>query len=128
MDKNKRKNKLIQYLFDNNLIPVIDHKIISYGFAMKCKNTNYIQSVIKKATFKIVKVKSSGVIEMTCDESGKIYSLLLDYPLYKYMEVGDYIRCRIFKRLFYVYWEIDQVIDYYPAENEKENQEEQSVN
>lgn len=75
----------------------------------KQKTSDYI---FEKQTF-LVKSKQEGGQIILTGKNNREYKLLLEYPYYKYLEPGDKIRCKLKRKLFYVYWEIDEFVDVY---------------
>lgn len=81
----------------------IDNKNVSrYKENMCC---TYI-----KGEFRVEDVKQGGqVLLKGKSENSREYKLLLDYPMYKYLSPGDIIICKLSRKTFYVYWEIDSL-------------------
>ena len=82
----------------------------------KKSNCNEIATTYEQALFEVQECKEGGQIILNKLKQDKSYKLLLEYPAYKYMRKGDIIHAIIKRRLFYVYWEIEEVKAYYLPE------------
>ncbi len=72
----------------------------------------------EQAIFKVKECKEGGQVVLTKLYQDKAYKLLLEYPTYKYFKKGDLLHAIIKKKLFYVYWEIQEIKSYYMPEAE----------
>ncbi len=79
----------------------------------KKANCNEVATTYEQALFEVQECKEGGQIILNKLNQNKAYKLLLEYPVYKYMRKGDIIHAIIKRRLFYVYWEIEEVKAYY---------------
>ena len=70
----------------------------------------------EQAIFEVTECKEGGQIVLNKLGQSKQYKLLLEYPAYKYIRKGDIIHAIIKRRLFYVYWEIEEIKAYYLPE------------
>ncbi|WP_070000661.1 hypothetical protein [Cellulosilyticum sp. I15G10I2] len=92
---------------------------LNYYKNKKKKNDSVeMVTTYEQAVFKVQECKEGGQVILTklCQE--KIYKLLLEYPTYKYFKKGDLIHAIIKRKLFYVYWEIEEIKSYYLPEAE----------
>lgn len=67
----------------------------------------------EQALFRVAQCKEGGQIILNKLNQNKEYKILLEYPVYKYLKEGDFLHAVIKKKLFYVYWEIDEIKSYY---------------
>lgn len=72
-----------------------------------------IAMTYEQALFRVQECKEGGQVILSKVTQDKEYKLLLEYPAYKYLKEGDIIHATIKRRLFYVYWELDEVKAYY---------------
>ena len=79
----------------------------------KKSSCNENATTYEQALFEVQECKEGGQIILNKLNQNKSYKLLLEYPAYKYMRKGDIIHAIIKRRLFYVYWEIEEVKAYY---------------
>ncbi len=81
----------------------------------KKKNNNYtdLATTYEQAIFKVQECKEGGQVILTKLGQDKPYKLLLEYPVYKYLKVGDMMHAVIKRKLFYVYWEVEELKFYY---------------
>lgn len=113
----KAKN-LLQKMTQDPVISV-DPVIVDLGkYREKKKKLSYseVATTYEQALFEIQECKEGGQIVLNKLNQNKSYKLLLEYPVYKYMQKGDIIHATIKRRLFYVYWEIEEVKAYYLPE------------
>lgn len=80
----------------------------------KKKNSyNEVATTYEQALFEVKECKEGGQIILSKVSQDKQYKLLLEYPAYKYLKKGDLIHATIKRRIFYVYWELEEVNTYY---------------
>lgn len=72
-----------------------------------------LATTYEQALFEVQECKEGGQVILCKLTQNKQYKLLLEYPAYKYIRKGDIIHAIIKRRLFYVYWELDEVRTYY---------------
>lgn len=77
------------------------------------KTYNEIATTYEQALFEIQECKDGGQIIMCKIGYNKQYKLLLEYPAYKYLRKGDILHAVIKRKLFYVYWELEEIKAYY---------------
>ena len=79
------------------------------------KRTGYngIGTTYEQAVFKVEQCKEVGQIVLKKCYHDKEYKLLLEYPTYKYFKKGDLLHAIIKRKLFYVYWELEEIKSYY---------------
>jgi hypothetical protein len=70
----------------------------------------------EQAVFKVEECKEGGQVVLSKLYQDKQYKLLMDFPAYKYFKKGDLMHAIIKRKLFYVYWEIDEIKSYYLPE------------
>lgn len=63
-----------------------------------------LSATYEKGSFVVTKILEGGKILLT--KNNKDYPILMEYPKYKQIEEGEIIRCMLFKKVFYVYWEL----------------------
>lgn len=110
----KVRNLLLQMTKD----PVIsvDPIIIDINkYRDKRKKNKYsdIGITYEQGVFKVEACKEGGQVILTKPSQMKQYKLLLEYPAYKELKTGDLIHATIRRKLFYVYWEIEEIKSYY---------------
>lgn len=113
----KVKN-LLQKMTKDPVISV-DPIIVDLGkYREKKKKSNYgeVATTYEQAIFEVTECKEGGQIVLNKLGQSKQYKLLLEYPAYKYIRKGDIIHAIIKRRLFYVYWEIEEIKAYYLPE------------
>ncbi len=90
---------------------------LSY-YRNKKKKNDYVEmaTTYEQAVFKIEACKEGGQVILAKISNDKQYKLLLEYPTYKYFKKGDLIHAIIKRKLFYVYWEIEEIKSYYLPE------------
>lgn len=72
-----------------------------------------IATTYEQALFEVTECKEGGQVIFNKISQNKPYKLLLEYPAYKYLKKGDIIHAIIKRKLFYVYWELEEVKAYY---------------
>lgn len=77
------------------------------------KSYSDIGTTYEQALFRVQECKEGGQVLLTKLNQNKVYKLLLEYPAYKYLREGDLIQATIKRKLFYVYWEIEELKSYY---------------
>lgn len=110
----KAKN-LLQKMTKDPVISVDPIVIDLAKYKEKKKKSNYgeIATTYEQALFEVEECKEGGQVILNKIAQGKAYKLLLEYPAYKYLKKGDLIHAIIKRRLFYVYWEFEEVRAYY---------------
>ncbi len=113
----KVRNRLLNLTKD----PVIgvDPVVIDLNrYRQRRKKGGYqeIATTYEQAIFKVTECKEGGQITLTKPRQNKEYKLLLEYPVYKDLKTGDLIHATIKRKLFYVYWELEEVKSYYLPE------------
>ncbi|MBP3886895.1 MAG: hypothetical protein J6F30_04475 [Cellulosilyticum sp.] len=110
----KAKN-LLQKMTKDPVISVDPIVIDLAKYKEKKKKSNYgeIATTYEQALFEVEECKEGGQVILNKVAQGKTYKLLLEYPAYKYLKKGDLIHAIIKRRLFYVYWEFEEVRAYY---------------
>lgn len=90
--------------------------VVDLNYYRNKKNKNAcsdIATTYEQAIFKVDECKEVGQIILKKRHENKQYKLLLEYPTYKYFKKGDLIHAIIKRKLFYVYWEIEEIKSYY---------------
>ena len=84
-------------------------------YRSKKKRGSYsdIATTYEQALFEVQECKEGGQIILCKMGQTKQYKLLLEYPAYKYLKKGDILHAVIKRKLFYVYWELDEIKAYY---------------
>ena len=114
----KRAYKAKNMLLSMTLDPVISIDPLIIGLD-RYKNKRKKQSTLERSTtyvqsfFKIIECKEGGLVVLSKMGVDKTYKLLLEYPTYKYLKVGDIVHAVIRRKLFYVYWEFEELRGYY---------------
>lgn len=72
-----------------------------------------IATTYEQALFEVQECKEGGQVILNKLGQSKSYKLLLEYPTYKYLRKGDILHAIIKRRLFCVYWEIEEIKSYY---------------
>lgn len=110
----KAKNMLLKMTRDpvvsvNPIIIALDK------YKEKKKKNNYtdIATTYEQAVFEVQECKEGGQVILNKLGQSKPYKLLLEYPTYKYLRVGDILHAVIKRKLFYVYWEVEELKFYY---------------
>ncbi len=86
----------------------------NYRSKRKKESLAELATTYEQALFEVKECKEGGQIILTKRGQAKQYKLLLEYPIYKYFRQGDFIQGIIKRKLFYVYWEIEELKSYYP--------------
>ena len=110
----KAKNMLLKMTKD----PVVSVNPIVIAldkYKEKKKKNSYtdLATTYEQAIFKVQECKEGGQVILTKLGQDKPYKLLLEYPVYKYLKVGDMMHAVIKRKLFYVYWEVEELKFYY---------------
>ena len=114
----KRAYKAKNMLLSMTLDPVISIDPLIIGLD-RYRNKRNKQGVSERSTtyvqalFEVLECKEGGLVVLGKMGSQKTYKLLLEYPTYKYLKVGDIIHAIIRRKLFYVYWEFEELRGYY---------------
>lgn len=87
-----------------------------YRIKKKKGGCSDIATTYEQALFQVQECKEGGQIILTKPGQTKQYKLLLEYPTYKYLKKDDLLHAIIKRKLFYVYWELDEVKSYYLPE------------
>ncbi len=117
-DEYKRAYKAKNMLLSMTLDPVISIDPLIIGFE-RYKNKRNKQSSSNRSTtyvqalFEVVECKDGGLVVLSKLGTDKTYKILLEYPIYKYLKLGDLIHAIIRRKLFYVYWEFEELRGYY---------------
>lgn len=77
------------------------------------KSYSEIATTYEQALFEVQECKEGGQVILNKLGQSKPYKLLLEYPTYKYLRKGDILHAVIKRKLFYVYWEIEEIKSYY---------------
>ena len=72
-----------------------------------------IATTYEQAHFEVQECKEGGQVVLNKLGQTKQYKLLLEYPAYKYLRKGDILHATIKRKLFYVYWELEEIKAYY---------------
>ena len=110
----KAKSMLLKLTRDP--VVSVDPMVIAldkYRERKKKGTCNDIATTYEQAVFTIEECKEGGQVVLNKGNNGKQYKLLLEYPAYKYLRKGDILHATIKRRLFYVYWELEEVKAYY---------------
>lgn len=75
-----------------------------------------IATTYEQALFEVQECKEGGQVVLNKLGQAKQYKLLLEYPAYKYLRKGDILHAVIKRKLFYVYWELEEIKTYYLPE------------
>lgn len=110
----KVRNKLLK-LTKDPVIAVNPLVIDLNRYRLKKKKSSYqeVATTYEQAIFVVTECKEGGQITLKKPKQNKEYKLLLDYPVYKDLKAGDLIHAVIKRKLFYVYWELEEVKSYY---------------
>lgn len=110
----KAKN-LLQKMTRDPVISVDPVVIDLERYRDKKKKSGYgeIATTYEQAIFEVQECKEGGQVILNKIGQSKPYKLLLEYPAYKYLRKGDIIHAIIKRKLFYVYWELEEVRAYY---------------
>lgn len=113
----KVRNKLSSLTKDP--VIAVDPLVIDLNRYRQRKNKGGYQDLAttyEQAIFKVVECKEGGQVTLTKPRANKEYKLLLEYPIYKDLKPGDLIHATIKRKLFYVYWELEEIKSYYLPE------------
>lgn len=84
-----------------------------YKYKKEKKSYGEIATAYEQALFEVQECKEGGQVILNKLNQGKQYKLLMEYPTYKYMKKGDILHATLKKKLFYVYWELEEIKAYY---------------
>ena len=104
----KVKNLILKSIND----PVLDGnaKIIIFDNYIHKKNKKEdVATTYQKSKFIVKEIKDGGQIIFESLFKNKQYKCLIEYPIYKYLKVNDILSMTLKRKLFYVYWEIDEL-------------------
>lgn len=113
----KVRNKLLSLTKDP--VIAIDPLVIDLNRYRQKKNKGGYQEIAttyEQAIFKVIECKEGGQVTLAKPRQNKEYKLLLEYPVYKDLKPGDLIHATIKRKLFYVYWELEEIKSYYLPE------------
>lgn len=102
---------LLQQMTSDPVIS-IDPMIIDLDrYRSRKKKGSYsdIATTYEQALFEIAECRAAGQIVLHKVGQTKQYKLLLEYPAYKYLKKGDILQAVIKRKLFYVYWEMEEI-------------------
>ncbi len=110
----KARNMLMKLTRDP-VISVDPIVIAIEKYKEKRKKARYtdIATTYEQAIFSVEACKEGGQVCLVKQGQNKQYKLLLEYPIYKYLKKGDILHAVLKRKLFYVYWEIDELKAYY---------------
>ncbi|MBE6023027.1 MAG: hypothetical protein E7231_07315 [Cellulosilyticum sp.] len=110
----KAKN-LLQKMTKDPVISVDPIVIDLDKYRARKKKSGYseIATTYEQALFEVQECKEGGQVILNKPSHNKQYKLLLEYPAYKYLRKGDIIHAVIKRKLFYVYWELEEIRAYY---------------
>lgn len=110
----KAKN-LLQRITKDPVISV-EPIVIDIGkYRCKKEKGSYgeIATTYEQALFEVQECKEGGQVILNKLGQTKQYKLLLEYPVYKYLRKGDIFHITIKRKLFYVYWELEEIKAYF---------------
>lgn len=84
-----------------------------YRYKKEKRSYGEIATTYEQALFEVQECKEGGQVILNKISQTKQYKLLLEYPAYKYMRKGDILHVTLKRKLFYVYWELEEVKAYY---------------
>lgn len=84
-----------------------------YRYKKEKKSYGEIATTYEQALFEVQECKEGGQVILNKISQTKQYKLLLEYPSYKYLRKGDILHVTIKRKLFYVYWELEEIKAYY---------------
>lgn len=84
-----------------------------YRYQKGKKSYGEIATTYEQAFFEVQECKEGGQVVFNKLGQTKQYKLLLEYPAYKYLRKGDILHATIKRKLFYVYWELEEIKAYY---------------
>ena len=110
-----KARNLLQKMTRDPVISVDPIVIDLDRYRAKKKKSGYseIATTYEQALFEVQECKEGGQVVLCKLSQNKQYKLLLEYPAYKYLRKGDIIHAIIKRRLFYVYWELEEIRAYY---------------
>lgn len=110
----KAKN-LLQKMTKDPVISVDPIIVDLDKYRSKKARGNYsdIATTYEQAIFEVQVCKQGGQVILNKLGQVKQYKLLLEYPTYKYLRKGDILHIVIKRKLFYVYWELEEIKAYY---------------
>lgn len=110
-----KARNLLQKMTRDPVISVDPIVIDLDRYRAKKKKSGYseIATTYEQALFEVQECKEGGQVVLCKLSQNKQYKLLLEYPAYKYLRKGDIIHAIIKRRLFYVYWELEELRAYY---------------
>lgn len=110
----KAKN-LLQLMTKDPVISVDPIVIDLDKYRTKKAKSKYseLATTYEQALFEVQECKEGGQVILNKLGQTKQYKLLLEYPAYKYLRKGDILHATIKRRLFYVYWELEEIKAYY---------------
>lgn len=113
----KVRNKLFSLTKDP--VIAVDPLVVDLNRYRQKKNKGGYQEIAttyEQAIFKVIECKEGGQVTLAKPKQNKEYRLLLEYPIYKDLKPGDLIHAVIKRKLFYVYWELEEIKSYYLPE------------
>ncbi len=113
----KVRNKLFSLTKDP--VIAVDPLVVDINRYRQKKNKGGYQEIAttyEQAIFKVIECKEGGQVTLAKPKQSKEYRLLLEYPIYKDLKPGDLIHATIKRKLFYVYWELEEIKSYYLPE------------
>ena len=110
----KVRNKLLS-LTKDPVIAVNPLVIDINRYKLKKKKAGCAETATtyEQAVFMVTECNDGGQITLKKPKQNKEYKLLLEYPVYKDLKQGDLIHAIIKRKLFYVYWELEEIKSYY---------------
>ena len=84
-----------------------------YRYKKEKKSYGEIATTYEQALFEVQECKEGGQVILNKIGQTKQYKLLLEYPAYKYLRKGDILHVTLKRKLFYVYWELEEIKAYY---------------
>lgn len=110
-----KAKSLLQQMTSDPVIAVDPIIIDLDRYRSKKKRGAYsdIATTYEQALFEVQECKEGGQIILNKIGQTKQYKMLLEYPAYKYLRAGDILQAVIKRKLFYVYWELEEIKAYY---------------
>lgn len=110
-----KAKSFLQQMTDDPVISIDPIVIDLDRYKNKKKRSNYTElaTTYEQGLFQIQGCKEGGQIILNKMGQIKQYKMLLEYPGYKYLKVGDLLQIVIKRKLFYVYWELEEIKAYY---------------
>lgn len=84
-----------------------------YRYKKEKRSYGEIATTYEQALFEVQECKEGGQVILNKISQTKQYKLLLEYPAYKYLRKGDILHVTLKRKLFYVYWELEEIKAYY---------------